>query len=183
MAAVAFVLFVLLVVGVVAVWVALGLLAERDPRVRAVIQRLEGLGHPERGRLGVWIAKDKQFPLLVRLLPITAFVYWVTPLDIIPDGIPKIGYLDDRAVLGYALWLTLHLGPRARFEEHLQHAEWFAARGFADDDAEDGEHEEFTPETAPAPPTPRDAPPTEPRPNPFDDPEKRREPGAGMPWL
>jgi len=183
---VAFVLFVLLVTGVIAVWVALGLLAGRASRVRAANARLEHLEHPERGRLGVWIAKDRQFPFLVRLLPLTAFVYWVTPFDVIPDAIPKIGFLDDRAAVGYALWLTLYLGPRDRFEEHLQRAEWYAARARALDAGEEWTEEEppLLPRPAPPPVTPpRDVAPEAPRRDPFDDPEKRREPGTGMPWL
>ncbi len=181
----AFVLFVLLVV-VVAIWVALGLLAGRASRVRAANARLEDLDHPERGRLGVWIAKDRQFPFPVRLLPLTAFVYWVTPFDVIPDAIPKIGFLDDRAVLGYALWLTLYLGPRDRFEEHLQRAEWYAARARALDAGEEWTEEEPPqfPRAEPSPAArPRDLAPETPRRDPFDDPEKRREPGTGMPWL
>ena len=180
----AFVLFVLLVVGVVAAWVALGLLAGRSARVRAANARLDGLEHPERGRLGVLIARDGQFPFLVRLLPLTAFVYWVTPFDIIPDALPKIGFLDDRAALGYALWLTLYLGPTERFEEHLQRAEWYAARARAQEAGEEW-LEDAPPPPRPAPPSspPRDLAPEAPRRDPFDDPETRREPGTGMPWL
>lgn len=31
-----------------------------------------------------------------------AISYFVTPFDLIPDGLPKIGYLDDAAVINHA---------------------------------------------------------------------------------
>ena len=102
----------------------LGLASERSPRVAAVRPRLDRLSHGQRGRLGVWVAKDPRFPWGVRILPLTAFVYWVTPLDLIPDGIPRIGYLDDRALLGLSLRLALRGRGAEYFEEHLQRAEY-----------------------------------------------------------
>jgi uncharacterized membrane protein YkvA (DUF1232 family) len=32
-----------------------------------------------------------------------AISYFVTPFDLVPDGLPKIGYLDDAAVIRHAL--------------------------------------------------------------------------------
>lgn len=102
----------------------IGLASEREPGVAAVRARLDRLTHSERGRLGVWIAKDDRFSWAVRPLPLTAFVYWVTPIDFIPDGIPRIGYLDDRVVLALSLRLTLQGRGRRLFEEHLGRAEY-----------------------------------------------------------
>ena len=35
-----------------------------------------------------------------------ALIYFVSPIDVIPDAIPVVGYLDDLAVIGYALKLV-----------------------------------------------------------------------------
>ena len=112
--------------GVLGLVVRAGLSAERDPRVAEITRRLNALSHAERARVGVTIARDRRFPALVRLLPITAFVYWVTPIDLIPDMIPKIGYFDDRIVLALSLRITLALSRRGLVEEHVRRGEWLA---------------------------------------------------------
>lgn len=100
-----------------------GLAAERQPAVRAALRRIGPLTHPQRGRLGVWIARDSRVPAPVRLLPIAAFVYWVTPFDLIPDPIPRIGYFDDRVVLALAIWCVATWAARP-LDEHLTRIEF-----------------------------------------------------------
>lgn len=109
--------------GLVGALVVVGLVAEREPRVHAARRRLEGLAPPLRGRLGVWFARDRRVPMVVRLLPITAVVYGATPLDLLPDILPGVGRLDDRAVLAIALWVVTLAAP-APFEEHLSRVEF-----------------------------------------------------------
>lgn len=127
--------------AVVAAFVALGLLARRDPVVGALMARIEVLPHGLRGRLGVWLARDREVSALVRLLPLTAFVYWVTPLDLIPDFIPGVGFFDDRLVLALALWCVARAAP-ASLEAHLGRVEFIreaaleAVRGEQDGPAE-----------------------------------------------
>ena len=36
---------------------------------------------------------------------ISALLYWVAPIDVIPDAIPGVGYIDDASVLGFCLKL------------------------------------------------------------------------------
>ena len=36
---------------------------------------------------------------------ISALLYWLAPIDVIPDTIPGIGYLDDTSVIGFCLKL------------------------------------------------------------------------------
>ena len=103
-----------------------GLVAERDPRVAELTRRLNLLSDAQRTRVGLEIAVDQHVPALVRLLPISAFVYWVTTFDLVPDFIPKIGYFDDRIVLALSLWVTLALSRRGLIEEHVRRAEWLA---------------------------------------------------------
>lgn len=40
-----------------------------------------------------------EIPLGSILAIISALIYWVSPIDIIPDAIPGIGYIDDAAVV------------------------------------------------------------------------------------
>ena len=45
----------------------------------------------------------KEVPIGTIGAVVAAIVYWVSPLDIIPDVIPGVGYLDDAAVVMYCL--------------------------------------------------------------------------------
>jgi uncharacterized membrane protein YkvA (DUF1232 family) len=39
---------------------------------------------------------------------VAAVIYFVSPLDVIPDAIPQLGYLDDATILAIALRRTRH---------------------------------------------------------------------------
>ncbi len=55
-----------------------------------------------------WLGGEyHRIPLKAIVLIVAAVLYFLNPLDLIPDFIPVIGYLDDAAVLGYVL-RTLH---------------------------------------------------------------------------
>ena len=61
-----------------------------------------------------WLSGEyRRVPLKAIVLVVGAVLYFLNPLDVIPDFIPVIGYLDDAAVLGYVL-RTLH-GELERF--------------------------------------------------------------------
>lgn len=56
-------------------------------------------------------ARDPRTPLLVRLLALMVAAYSLSPIDLIPDFIPVIGYLDDLLLLPLGLWLVVRLTP------------------------------------------------------------------------
>lgn len=56
-------------------------------------------------------ARDPRTPLLVRLLALFVAAYALSPIDLIPDFIPVIGYLDDLLLLPLGLWLVVRLTP------------------------------------------------------------------------
>jgi uncharacterized membrane protein YkvA (DUF1232 family) len=135
--------FIVAVLAVAVVLSLLGLAAERQPDIRGVLRRIERLSHPQRGRLGVWLAKDPRVSPLVRYLPLTAFVYWIIPFDFIPDPFPKIGRFDDRIALALACWCVVRLA-RAPFEEHLARIEYLR-------EVEEAHLDDLPPEGAPGP--------------------------------
>ena len=110
------------IAGIVAVFVVIataGAFAARDPLLRDFIERIEDLGW-RRGSRAVWgIVRDRRVPLAVRLIPVPLLLYLVSPIDLIPDFIPVLGYADDVLIVAAALWLLLRFTPRAVIEEHL----------------------------------------------------------------
>lgn len=56
--------------------------------------------------------KKKETPLLAKLLAAITIGYALSPIDLIPDFIPVIGYLDDLIILPACVSLTIKLIPK-----------------------------------------------------------------------
>lgn len=56
-------------------------------------------------------ARDPQAPMLVRILAGLVAAYALSPIDLIPDFIPVLGYLDDLLVVPLGLLLVMRLMP------------------------------------------------------------------------
>jgi uncharacterized membrane protein YkvA (DUF1232 family) len=57
-------------------------------------------------------ARDPRTPWYVRALAFAVAAYALSPIDLIPDFIPVLGYLDDLIVVPLGLMLVLRLTPR-----------------------------------------------------------------------
>lgn len=74
--------------------------------------KLARLAHKIKGRITYCrlIYSHRDTPWYARALLWVAIVYAVSPIDLIPDFIPVLGYLDDVLILpilvGTALWLV-----------------------------------------------------------------------------
>ena len=55
--------------------------------------------------------KDKRTPLLAKILAAIAVAYALSPIDLIPDFIPVIGYLDDVLLLPILIVAAVKLIP------------------------------------------------------------------------
>lgn len=56
-------------------------------------------------------ARDPQTPLGVRVLAGFVAAYALSPIDLIPDFIPVLGYLDDLIIVPVGLLLVLRMTP------------------------------------------------------------------------
>ena len=56
-------------------------------------------------------ARDPRTPALVRLLAVAIAAYALSPIDLIPDFIPVLGYLDDLILIPMGLALVVRLMP------------------------------------------------------------------------
>lgn len=56
-------------------------------------------------------ARDPRTPVPVRVLALLVAAYALSPIDLIPDFIPVLGYLDDLVLLPLGLALVIRLLP------------------------------------------------------------------------
>ena len=86
---------------------------------KSLSERIGDLGH----RLAVeahaaWLAaRDPRVPLLARFLAIAVAAYALSPIDLIPDFIPVLGWLDDLMIVPLGLWAVRRLIPAALWAE------------------------------------------------------------------
>jgi uncharacterized membrane protein YkvA (DUF1232 family) len=73
-------------------------------------------------------ARDPRTPLLVRLLALMVAAYALSPIDLIPDFIPVLGYLDDLLLLPLGILLVIRLTPADVIAASRVRAEQAAAR-------------------------------------------------------
>ena len=56
-----------------------------------------------------FVARDPRTPFIVRVLAVLVAAYALSPIDLIPDFIPIIGYLDDFILVPLGLALVVRL--------------------------------------------------------------------------
>ena len=56
-------------------------------------------------------SRDPRVPWYAKALAIGVAAYALSPIDLIPDFIPVIGYLDDLVIVPLGLWLAYRLIP------------------------------------------------------------------------
>nr|WP_232710347.1 YkvA family protein [Mariprofundus aestuarium] len=56
-------------------------------------------------------AKHPETPWLAAAIAVAVVAYALSPIDLIPDFIPVIGYLDDLLIVPTGIWLAIHLIP------------------------------------------------------------------------
>lgn len=55
---------------------------------------------------------DKQVPWRAKVIVAIVLAYALSPVDLIPDFIPVIGYLDDLLLLPLGIWFAIRLVPK-----------------------------------------------------------------------
>jgi len=66
----------------------------------------------KRDVVAVWFAaRDPKAPVVARILAVVVAAYALSPIDLIPDFLPVLGYLDDLLIVPLGLMLVLRLLP------------------------------------------------------------------------
>lgn len=79
----------------------------------------------------LWFARARaDVPLLPKILCAIAVLYALSPIDLIPDFVPVLGYIDDVLLLPALIWLAVRLLPSQVAQLCRQQAdEWMASQG------------------------------------------------------
>ncbi|QXB45775.1 YkvA family protein [Acinetobacter seifertii] len=74
----------------------------------------------------LWFAsRHPQMPLLPKVIAVVAVAYAFSPIDLIPDFIPILGFVDDAIILPILIWLALRFTPeQVIFDAEQQANEW-----------------------------------------------------------
>jgi uncharacterized membrane protein YkvA (DUF1232 family) len=83
----------------------------------------------KRDVLALWIAaRDPLTPRAARWLAAVVAAYAISPIDLIPDFIPVLGYLDDLILVPLGIALAIRLIPLDLLDEFRRQATELATR-------------------------------------------------------
>ncbi|NMG07465.1 YkvA family protein [Brasilonema sp. UFV-L1] len=74
-------------------------------------------------------SKDSRTPWYARLLAVVIVAYAFSPIDLIPDFIPILGYLDDLILVPVGIWIVVKLIPTHVLAECREKAEAMKSQG------------------------------------------------------
>ena len=84
----------------------------------------EWAAHMARDVVALSIAMgDNRVPWYAKAVAFFVLAYALSPIDLIPDFIPVLGYLDDLLLLPVGIWVVLNLIPDDLMEEIRKEAE------------------------------------------------------------
>ncbi|MBL0421759.1 DUF1232 domain-containing protein [Ramlibacter sp. AW1] len=99
--------------------------SDRSRRLRAWADRVK------RDGVALWFAmRHPQTPWIAKGLAFLVVAYALSPIDLVPDFIPVLGYVDDVLLLPLLIWLTVRLVPPLVLGQCRSRAdEWLALNG------------------------------------------------------
>jgi len=77
----------------------------------------------KRDVVALWIAaRDRRTPVLAKIVAGCVAAYALSPIDLIPDFIPVLGYLDDLLIVPLGIVLAIRLVPAPLMSEYRMRA-------------------------------------------------------------
>jgi len=78
----------------------------------------------KRDVVALWLAaRDRRTPWYAKALALALAAYALSPIDLIPDFVPVLGYLDDAVIVPLGILLTVMLIPGDLMAEFRAEAE------------------------------------------------------------
>ena len=98
---------------------------KRFQTIRAWARRMK------RSSVALWFAyRHPDTPLLAKVLCIVVVAYALSPIDLIPDFIPVLGYLDEALLLPALIWVAVRMIPAPVMESCGAQADvWMEEQG------------------------------------------------------
>ena len=90
---------------------------------RRLARRIGKMQFGDKLALGRDLFKDPRVPLFARVVAVVLVIYIASPIDLLPDFIPVVGFLDDVLIVTVGAGLLLRSVPQHVIEEHLQRYE------------------------------------------------------------
>jgi uncharacterized membrane protein YkvA (DUF1232 family) len=83
----------------------------------------------KRDVVAIWLAaRDPRVPWYAKALAVVVAAYALSPVDLIPDFVPVLGYLDDLLLVPLGILLVIRLIPAELMAEFRREAEQHAER-------------------------------------------------------
>jgi uncharacterized membrane protein YkvA (DUF1232 family) len=103
--------------GLLVIWIVLlAVLWRNAPDERTARDSLRLL--PDVVRLVGRLARDTTVPGRARVLLVVLLAYLLSPIDLVPDFIPVVGYADDAIVIALVLRWVVRWAGREAIERH-----------------------------------------------------------------
>jgi len=98
--------------------------------VRTLLARLKVWARTvKRDVIALWLAaRDPRVPGYAKMLAAVVAAYALSPIDLIPDFIPVLGYVDDLILVPLGILIAVKLIPADIFAELRRQAEIMTAR-------------------------------------------------------
>ena len=78
----------------------------------------------KRDVVALWIgARDPRTPILAKIIAACVAAYALSPVDLIPDFVPVLGYLDDLLIVPIGITIAVRLIPPQLMAEYREAAE------------------------------------------------------------
>jgi uncharacterized membrane protein YkvA (DUF1232 family) len=78
----------------------------------------------KRDVVAIWLAaRDPRMPWYAKAIAAAVAAYALSPIDLIPDFIPVLGYLDDLVIIPLGILLVIRLIPAEVMAEFRREAE------------------------------------------------------------
>jgi uncharacterized membrane protein YkvA (DUF1232 family) len=92
---------------------------------KSILQKLKAAAKRLKQHLMViYLAyRDPRVPLFAKIIAVCVVAYAFSPVDLIPDFIPILGYLDDLIIVPLGVYMTLRLFPSMVIEEYRAKAD------------------------------------------------------------
>jgi uncharacterized membrane protein YkvA (DUF1232 family) len=95
-----------------------------------MLARLKGCARTiKRDAIALFLAaRDPRTPWYAKAMAALVAAYALSPIDLIPDFIPVLGYLDDLIIVPLGIWIVVRLVPSGLMQEFRAEAARMEAR-------------------------------------------------------